>query len=386
MKRIIILGSTGSIGRKSLDVISKFKDDFQILGLSAKSNFELLLRQARDFNVRKVSLWDEEVRDQVASYNTKGIEIYYGKDGLIKLLEQEADLVIFALSGIEAIYPLLFAFERGLNIAIANKEAIVAGGELIKGYLWSERGPWVLPLDSEHNAIFQLIQNIAKEEINKVILTCSGGPFLNTPLEDLEKVTPEMALSHPKWNMGQKITVDSATFMNKGFEVIEAHYLFQLPPSKIKVLIHPEAVIHGMVELNDGTVLAHLGQTDMRMAISYALGYPKRLDIGLRLNLADIGRLSFQEPEGERFLALKIAYDCLEKGLSYPAFLAKVDEIFVNEFLKGKIKFPQILELISKALSLHKGRQVRKIDDLENVIKEAEEFSKTILGKEGILR
>jgi 1-deoxy-D-xylulose-5-phosphate reductoisomerase len=386
MKRVIILGSTGSIGRKSLDVISKFKDDFQILGLSAKSNFELLLRQARDFNVRKVSLWDEEVKDQVASYDTKGIEIYYGKDGIIKLLEQEADLVIFALSGIEAIYPLLFAFERGLNIAIANKEAIVAGGELIKGYLWNEKGPKVLPLDSEHNAIFQLIQNIAKEEINKVILTCSGGPFLNTPLEDLEEVTPEMALSHPKWDMGQKITIDSATLMNKGFEVIEAHYLFQLHPTKIKVLIHPEAIIHGMVELNDGTVLAQLAETDMRMAISYALGYPERLDIGLRLNLASIGKLSFQEPEGKRFLALEIAYDCLEKGLSYPAFLAKVDEIFVNEFLKGKIKFPQILELISKALSLHEGKQLRKVEDLENVIEEAEEVSKTILGKEGIYK
>lgn len=386
MKRVIILGSTGSIGRKSLDVISKFRDDFQVLGLSAKSNFELLLRQAMDFNVRKVSLWDEGVKERVSSYDTKGIEIYYGKDGIIKLLEQEADLVIFALSGIEAIYPLLFAFERGLNIAIATKEAIVAGGELIKGYLWDERGSKVLPLDSEHNAIFQLIQHIAKEEINKVILTCSGGPFLNTPLGDLEGVTPEMALSHPKWDMGEKTTIDSATLMNKGFEVIEAHYLFRLPPTKIKVLIHPEAVIHGMVELNDGTVLAQLAETDMRMAISYALGYPERLDIGLRLNLASIGKLSFQEPKGERFLALEMAYDCLEKGLSYPAFLAKLDEIFVNEFLKGRIKFPQILELIGKALSLHEGRKLRKVEDLEDVLEEAEEVSKFILEKEGIYR
>ena len=375
MKRIVILGSTGHVGRKALEVLRRYRDEFQILGLCANENYNLLLTQAEEFKVRNLALRSEDLKGEIRPEN---YNIYYGDEGILRLLEEDIDLVILAIAGVEALSPLLYAIDRGIDVALASKEALIAGGELISEKIQKAKSK-IIPLDSEHSAIYQIIQNINRDEVSAIYLTCSGGPFLKSSYEKLNEVTPEMAISHPRWEMGKKISVDSATLLNKGFEIIEAHYLFQLSPEKIKVLIHPQAIVHGLVELKDGNVFAHLASTDMKVPIAYALGYPQRLDSGLRLNWNDNLTLEFFSPDVEEFPALRIAYYCLEKKKSLPAFLAKLDELVVAEFLEGRIKFTSILEIIESGIKNHQPRKVKSIDDLNSVFTEAEETVRNLL-------
>ncbi|MCD6081240.1 MAG: 1-deoxy-D-xylulose-5-phosphate reductoisomerase, partial [Candidatus Omnitrophica bacterium] len=258
MKKIAILGSTGHVGRKVLAVVSEHKNEFKIIGLSANENYRLLLSQAKEFEVEKLALRNENLKNQIRE---EGLKIYYGPFAWRNLMDESLDVVIIAITGIDAVYPLFYALQKGIDVALASKEALIAGGELIN-YQFRDLKSKIIPLDSEHNAIFQIIQNLDRSEISAIYLTCSGGPFLEYSRPQLEMVTPEMAVSHPRWEMGKKISVDSATLLNKGFEIIEAHYLFQLSPEKIKVLIHPQAIVHGLVELKDGNVFAHLASTD----------------------------------------------------------------------------------------------------------------------------
>ncbi len=375
MKKIAILGSTGHVGRKVLEVVSEHKNEFKITGLSANENYRLLLSQAKEFGVEKLALRNENLKNQIRE---EGFKIYYGPFAWRNLIDESLDVVIIAITGIDAVYPLLYALQKGINVALASKEALIAGGELINCQFRDSKSK-IIPLDSEHNAIFQIIQNLDRSEISAIYLTCSGGPFLEYSRSQLEMVTPEMAVSHPRWKMGKKISVDSATLLNKGFEIIEAYYLFQLHPEKIKVLIHPQAIVHGMVELNDGNIFAHMAVTDMKVPIAYALGYPLRLDSGLKLNWQKPLNLEFFIPDSDKFPALRIAYFCLENRKSYPAYLAKLDDILVDEFLQGRIKCPSILEIIEEAIKTHTPREVKTLDDLYQIFAEAEHTVNTLL-------
>lgn len=375
MKRIVLFGSTGHVGRKVLEVVREYKYNFKLIGLSANENYQLLLKQAEEFGVKNLALRKESLRGEIKK---EGFNIYYGAEGLLKLLDQDVDLVILAITGVEALTPLLYALEKGIDVAFASKEALIAGGELISEKIQEAKSE-IIPLDSEHNAIYQLMCNIDREEISAIYLTCSGGPFLNSDHESLDKVTPQMAISHPRWKMGKKISVDSATLLNKGFEIIEAHYLFQLPSEKIKVLIHPQAIIHGLVELKDGNIFAHLAQTDMKVPIAYALGYPQRMDSGLRLDWSKNLNLELMPPDLEKFPALRLAYYCLENKKSFPAFLVKLDELVVNEFLEGRIKFTSILKIIEAGIKTHRPREINNLEDLDAVFKEAQQVMDNLL-------
>ncbi len=381
MKKIVILGSTGSVGKRTLEVVSKYKDEFKIVGLSAKSNYKLLLKQAKEFNVKKISILEDSAAEKIKALNPPGIKCFSSKNGFSEILNQKVDLLVLAISGTEAVYPLLEAIKSGIDIALANKESIISAGDIINKKLKISKSK-IIPLDSEHNAIYQLLQAVKKEEVSKIILTCSGGPFLNYKEIDLKKVTPIMALSHPCWEMGKKITVDSATLMNKGFEIIEAHYLFKMASTSIKVLIHTQALAHGMVELCDGNILAAISPTNMQMPIAYALGFPERLDSKLRLDWDKLKNLTFQTADAEKIKALNIAYELLLKKMSYPAFLVKADEMLVRAFLEYKIRFTDILSFLEKALNKHKPFKINNIGDVEEAFKKAVEISNRII-KEG---
>ncbi|HEO63963.1 MAG TPA: 1-deoxy-D-xylulose-5-phosphate reductoisomerase [Candidatus Omnitrophica bacterium] len=376
MKKIAVLGSTGSIGRQTLDVIAKHKEDFCIVALGANSNADLLLKQADEFKVNLVFL--NNPTKSLPEIKQK-IKVLTDQESFLNQLRQEGvDLLVLALSGISAIRPLFYALEHGIDLAVANKEAIISCGSIINKKLL-ESSSRLIPLDSEHNALYQLLGGLDRKDIAKIFLTCSGGPFLKYFKKDLEHISVEQALSHPKWEMGDKITIDSATLINKGFEVIEAHYLFNLPLKKIEVLIHPQALIHGIVELKDGTSLAEIAPVSMKVAISYALGYPKRLDCGLRINWNEIKNLNLEYADKDRIKALKICYRVAEKGGSFPAFLIKADEIFVGEFLNRKIKFNQIVDFLDQALQNHNGFEVESVDDVERAFRDAEAVSSDIL-------
>jgi 1-deoxy-D-xylulose-5-phosphate reductoisomerase len=375
MKRIVLFGSTGHVGRKVLEVVREYKHNFKLIGLSANENYQLLLKQAEEFGVKNLALRKESLRGEIKK---EGFNIYYGTEGMLELLDQDVDLIILAIAGVEALTPLLYALEKGIDVALASKEALIAGGELISEKIQKAKSK-IIPLDSEHNAIYQIIHNINREEISAIYLTCSGGPFLNSDYESLDKVTPQMAVSHPRWKMGKKISIDSATLLNKGFEIIEAHYLFQLPPDKIKVLIHPQAIIHGLVELKDGNIFAHLAETDMKVPIAYALGYPQRMDSGLRLDWGKNLNLELIPPDLEKFPALRLAYYCLENKKSFPAFLVKLDELVVAEFLEGRIKFTSILKIIEAGIKTHRPREINNIEDLDAVFKEAQQVMDNLL-------
>ena len=373
MKKIAILGSTGSVGKQVLDVVAKNRDLFSVIGLSANSNIGLLSQQALKFGVDKVFL------NRTVDSKELPLDVVKSQSDFLDFLATEGiDLLILASSGTDTIKPLIFALEKNIDIAIANKEAIVAAGTIINS-IRIESSSKIIPLDSEHNAIYQMLSFSNKEEISKIFLTCSGGPFLGFSDKDLESVSLEMALSHPRWEMGSKITIDSATLMNKGFEIVEAHYLFGFSADTIKVIIHPEAIIHAMIELKDGATFAHIAPPDMRVSIAYALGYPTRLDSGLRVNWNNLGKMSFKEASKESYPALRIAYDVLERGDSLPAFVVKADEVIVDEFLKSHISFKDIMPSLEEAVRRHDVCKIKSRGDIENIFKDAEEISANIL-------
>lgn len=348
MKKIAIIGSTGSIGTQSLDVIRQHSDLFEARVLTANNNADLLISQAREFKPDAVVIANESKYDYVSeALSDLPIKVYAGSQALCDVVEMPSvDVVIAALVGFAGLPSTISAIKAGKTIALANKETLVVAGELVTGLAWKNKAP-ILPVDSEHSAIFQSLTGEGKNKIEKILLTASGGPFRNLGQEELAHVTSEQALKHPNWSMGAKITIDSATMMNKGFEMIEAKWLFGVSPDKIEVVVHPESIIHSAVQFEDGSVKAQLGVPDMRLPIQYALSYPDRLHLkASRLNLFDIGALHFEHPDFERFRPLKLAYDAAHKGGNMPCILNAANEVANLAFREGRISFPKLSEVL----------------------------------------
>jgi 1-deoxy-D-xylulose-5-phosphate reductoisomerase len=352
-KKIAILGSTGSIGISTLKVVQKLKPAFQVVGLTANRNVKELAKQIKVFKPKLAAIMDESlVEDLKGLVKGSFTKILGGQEGVIAVAgESGADLVLTAIVGAAGLKPTLRAIEKGKDIALANKETMVMAGEVVTKAA-KKSGSKILPVDSEHCAIFQcLAGSPPSSEIHKILLTASGGPFRNLDRKQFSKITLKQALNHPTWLMGPKITIDSATLMNKGLEVIEAHYLFGVPFKKIDIIIHPESIIHSMVEYIDGSVLAQLGTTDMQIPIQYALTYPVRVNTPVaRLDLTKTGTLHFEEPDRKKFPCVNLAYEAGQKGGTYPAVLNAANEVAVNRFLKREISFNAIPKIIEKTL------------------------------------
>jgi 1-deoxy-D-xylulose-5-phosphate reductoisomerase len=364
VKRIALLGSTGSIGVQTLDVVVRYPGRFEVVGLAAGSNAARLAEQVRAFRPRVVS-----VKDLSAARELKGLlrgaapEILVGEEGAVAVATlAEADFVVAAISGGAGLRSTAAAVEAGKAVGLANKESLVLAGELVMATA-RRRGVPILPVDSEHSAIFQSLAGHNREEVRRLILTASGGPLRTVPAERLCHVTPAEALRHPNWTMGDKITIDSATLMNKGLEVIEARWLFDIEPKRIDILVHPESIVHSMVEYVDGQVVAQLGISDMRGPISYALAHPARLPLDLKpLDLAQVGRLHFEEPDPGRFPAFRLAYRALEMGGTAPAVLSGADEAAVAAFLSGRCGFADIARFCSEAMDAHGPEPLRSVE------------------------
>jgi len=365
MKRLTVLGSTGSIGVQTLNIVENFKGRFQIVALAAGKNIDLLKKQILHFRPDTVSVLTEELAQKLAGQLPNPPEIVHGVEGLIHVATlEEADMVISALVGAVGLVPTLSAIKAGKDIALANKESLVMGGKIVMEEARRE-GVAILPIDSEHSAIFQSMVGHQKGDVQRIILTASGGPFLHYPIDRLQDVTPEEALRHPRWEMGKKVTIDSATLMNKGLEIIEAHWLFDIPIERIDVQIHPQSVIHSMVEYTDGSIVAQLGITDMRIPISYALSYPERLKLELpALDLCKIGELTFFRPDRSRFPTLELATRAITTGETMPAVLNAANELAVNAYLKEELRFTEIPKAIEATMEAHEIQPVRTIDDV----------------------
>ena len=370
-KQVAILGSTGSIGCNTLRVIEAFADEFEVAALGAGANIELLAAQVEQFHPRVVSVGDAEGAERLlAELRRRHVDplprIGLGLAGLVEVATCEGvEIVIGAVVGALGLLPTFRALELGRRVALANKETLVVAGELMTAAA-TRSGAELLPVDSEHNALHQCLRGERREEVKRIILTASGGPFRNASREEIEQATPAAALRHPTWRMGAKITIDSATMMNKGLEVIEAHWLFGSRPDSIDVIVHPQSVVHSMVELVDGSIIAQLGVTDMRHAIQYALTWPDRRPSLLPpLDLAALSRLEFFAPDFERFPCLRLAYEALRAGGTMPAVLNAANEIAVNAFLAEQIPFGGIARLIEGACAAHTPRPVL---DLETVL------------------
>lgn len=365
MKRIVILGSTGSIGTSTLDIVSKFPDEFQVIGLTAGTNDAKLEEQLRAFKPEAVALSDQAAADRLrARCQDVQVEVFGGQEGVTHVAGlSTGELVISAIVGAAGLMPTLAALRAGKPVALANKEPMVMAGRLMQEEA-RKRGVPILPVDSEHSAIFQSLQGHRKEDVRRLILTASGGPLWEMTAEEMREVKPERALQHPNWKMGAKITIDSATLMNKGLEVVEARWLFELPASQIDVLVHRESIIHSLVEYTDGSVLAQLGLPDMRTPISYAMNYPGRMPLDLpSLDLAAIGKLTFQRPDYDRFPCLGLGYEALRVGGTMPATLNAANEIAVAAYLREQIAFHDIAEVIRGTMDAHSPREVDSIDD-----------------------
>lgn len=366
VKNLSILGSTGSIGVSTLEVVARYPGRFRVVALAAGRNAEDLEQQVRTFRPKVVSLTSPEaaatLRTRLAGLD---VEILAGIEGLIAVAEMpEADMVISAIVGAAGLVPTVAALRAGKKIALANKETLVMAGEIVTREA-RERGVELFPLDSEHSAIFQATLGQRREDVRRLILTASGGPFLDTPDDELKAVTPAQALRHPNWNMGRKITIDSATLMNKGLEVIEAHWLFDVPGDRIDVVIHPQSIIHSMVEYCDGSVIAQMGVPDMKGPISYALGYPKRLEeTSSGLDIARMGPFTFREPDMERFPCLRHAYNALAEGGTMPAVLNAANEVAVQAYLEERAGFQDIPRVIRVTMDNHKNGSAKTIEEV----------------------
>lgn len=368
MKNISILGSTGSIGQSTLSVVEKYPDRFKVVALAAGNNSELLERQTRRFRPSVVSIGSEQAATELRKRcGGLPVRIFSGVEGMIQVAAAaETQITVSAIVGTAGLLPTLSAIRAGKDIALANKEVLVTAGELVMAE-GRARKVKILPVDSEHSAIFQCLHAGTGRDIKRLILTASGGPFRACSQKDLEKVTPAQALKHPKWNMGRKITIDSATLMNKGLEVIEAHALFNVTPERISVLVHPQSIVHSMVEYNDGAVVAQLGMPDMKGPIAYALSYPDRLGgVSPALDLTEAGPLSFEQPDISRFPCLAYAYEALAAGGTMPAVLSAANEVAVKYFLEEKIGFTDIPRVIHAAMNAHTPAPVKTVEDALN--------------------
>jgi 1-deoxy-D-xylulose-5-phosphate reductoisomerase len=382
MKRLAILGSTGSVGVNTLEIVGRFREEFEILALAAGTNLTLLREQISVFKPRLVSVLD---REHAHAVKQRGLEVVYGEEGLIQAATfPGVDLVVSAVVGSIGIRPLLAAIEAGRNVALANKEAMVTAGEIIVKKA-SEKGTAILPVDSEHSAIFQALGGrMGGAGIKRLILTASGGPFYNMPAEAFKKVTPREALAHPVWRMGPKISVDSATLMNKGLEVIEAHWFFRVPAERIEVVIHPQGVVHSLVEYCDSSFIAQLSIPDMRIPIAYALSYPRRLAMDLPvLNLHELNHLTFDPPDMEKFPCLKLAYEALQTGGTMPTVLNAANEKAVEAFLQGRIGFDQIPHVVASTMRGHKPVPLRDVETVLEADQRAKLKAADFIKKEG---
>lgn len=389
VQNITILGSTGTIGQQTLDVIARHANAYKAYALAANASVDALLKQCLQFKPKFAVLLDEkaalELQSKLKAHNS-ATQVLAGLNGLIQVSsDAEVDSVMAAIVGAAGLQPAMAAAHAGKRILLANKETLVMAGSLFMQAV-KQGGATLLPIDSEHNAIFQVMPpqhlnqladgQIEKMGIRKVILTASGGPFRQYTQAQLENVTPELALKHPNWVMGAKISIDSASLMNKGLEVIEAHWLFNAKPSQIEVVVHPQSIIHSMVEYVDGSVLAQLGNPDMRTPIAYALAYPNRIESGVAsLNLLEIAKLEFEAPDKKRFPCLQLAYDALQLGGTAPAILNAVNEVAVAAFLKHQIHFLDIATLIAKALNSIKTAPVTSLEQLLAIDSEARSFA-----------
>ena len=370
MKRISILGSTGSIGTQCLDVISGNRDSICVAALSCSMSIELLCRQIEEFSPVAVCVAEEADAAEL-SKKYSGIEFFHGDEGLRAIAAMEdCDMVVNSLMGMRGLEPTMAAIEAGKDIAFANKETLVVGGQLVMDAV-KRRGVKLLPVDSEHSAVFQCIQGSAGNEIRKLILTASGGPFRGYSAEQLKSVTLEQALAHPNWSMGKKITVDSATMMNKGLEVIEAKWLFDIPAEKIQIVVHPQSILHSAVEYCDGSVIGQMGLPDMRVPIAYALSYPERMEMTSSMKSLDFFSLkdgmTFYPADAEVFRTIGLAYEACRIGGSYPVALNGANEVLVDMFLKGKIRFTDIQDTLVKVMEEH--RPVQDLD-IEGILEE----------------
>ena len=386
-RRVVVLGSTGSIGLSTLRVAAQLPDEIEIIGLAACSNIVQLAKQAIETGVRNVAIYNENQADSLRDLLPSSVKVHVGAEGLNELAQLEsADIVLISIVGTAGLHPALAAIDAGKDLAIASKEILVMAGEIITARA-AEKNIRILPVDSEHNAIFQCLEGHRgpESEISRLILTASGGPFRNTPASELWDVTPEMALNHPTWNMGPKITIDSATLFNKGLEMIEARWLFGIEMDRIEAIIHPQSIIHSMVEFTDGSVLAQLSRTDMGFPIQYALTYPNRVAGSLKpLNFAELSKLEFSAPRTEDFPALNLARQAGLTGGTLPAVFNAANEVAVDAFRSGKIKFPEIWQTVASAMESHEtvyNPTLEAIIEADNQAREAANHKIKIIGQ-----
>ncbi len=368
VKNICLLGSTGSIGQNSLEVISRFPERFRAAFLTTNKNVDLLLQQITLFHPKAVAVLDEQAASQMKHRMNGSIKIYVGEEELLELVKNEnIDIVINALVGFAGLKPTIEVIKRGKTIALANKETLVVAGKIIM-QLAKESNASIIPIDSEHSAILQCLVGENPNTVARLILTASGGPFLHLDKNKFSQVTIDEALKHPNWKMGNKITIDSATMMNKGLEIIEAHWLFNLPPEKIEVLIHPQSIVHSMVEFIDGSVKAQLGVPDMKIPIQYALTYPERLpSVCNKVDLAKLGTMTFLRPDVNKFECLELAYKALRCGGTTPVVLNAANEVSVDYFLRGHLSFDRIPDVIRQAIDALPFKETTTLDDVMSV-------------------
>ena len=367
-RRVTVLGSTGSVGRNTIDLIERHREAYDVEALTARRNVDLLVEQAMHLKPRFVAIAEPEFYLPLKNaLSGTGIEIAAGSQALVEAAERPSDWVMAAIVGAAGLAPTLAAVRRGAIVALANKEALVCAGSMLMAEVRAS-GATLLPVDSEHNAIFQVFDFERREAIERIILTASGGPFRELDLDAMANVTPEQAVAHPNWDMGAKISVDSATLMNKGLELIEAHHLFTLPAEKIEVVIHPQSVVHSLVAYVDGSVLAQLGPPDMRTPIAYTLGWPARIATPTsRLNLAEIGQLTFEAPDETRFPALRLARESLQIGDGAPTVLSAANEVAVNGFLAREIGFLDIVRIVERTLEQIPLVPLGNLDDVTSL-------------------
>ncbi len=382
MKKIAILGSTGSIGVNALRVIQANPEKYQVTALAAGKNIRLLLEQIKRFRPLAVAVMEETAANELKAQMTNSgrPEIFFGTEGFIRLATMtEADTIISAMAGAAGLLPTYSGIKAGRNIALANKETMVMAGSLVMAEA-RKHGVSILPIDSEHSAILQSLQGHPREDLRRVILTASGGPFRDLSLEEMSKVTPAQALNHPNWNMGAKVSIDSSTMMNKGLEAIEAKWLFDLKMDQISILIHSQSIVHSMVEYKDGSIISQMGVPDMVIPISFALSFPHHLKTRVPpLELEKVGTLSFEKPDMKRFRCLDLALKAAEIGGSMPAVLNGANEIAVESFLKGNIGFLDIPDLIEKTMASHENHPIDSIETVMEVDRWARDTARNIL-------
>ena len=381
IKTVSILGSTGSIGTQSLEVCEKH--DIKVTALAAHSSIDMLEQQARKFRPSKVCIYRDdkysELKERLADTD---IKVLSGMDGLCEIaVMEESDIVLNSVVGMVGLLPTLTAMEAGKNVALANKETLVAGGKLVTE-LAKKKGVTIYPIDSEHSAVFQCLQGNKREQLSKMILTASGGPFFGYTYDQLKNVTKEQALHHPNWDMGNKITIDSATLMNKGLEFIEAKWLFDLRPDQIEIVVHRQSVVHSAVEYNDFSVIAQMGVPDMKIPIQYALLYPDRMECPTgRLSLTDYGKLTFEKPDYDTFKCLSAAIEAITRGGAYPCLVNSANEEAVRAFLNDEIKFIQIGEIVSSVLDKFEYFGINSYEDVTKADSMAREYVRSVISK-----